>query len=80
MWRICGGLALQRLCRQSGFMNVPNVTPFKQSRAVAGPVAFQRAELGLRPGGFGLLLARKIADEMIYNEQGNEVLLIKHIV
>jgi anti-sigma regulatory factor (Ser/Thr protein kinase) len=41
--------------------------------------AEQRAELGLRPGGFGLLLARKIADEMIYNEQGNEVLLIKHI-
>jgi anti-sigma regulatory factor (Ser/Thr protein kinase)/CheY-like chemotaxis protein len=42
--------------------------------------AEQRAQLGLRPGGFGLLLARKIADEMIYNEQGNEVLLIKHIV
>ena len=42
--------------------------------------AEQRAELGLRPGGFGLLLARKIVDEMIYNERGNEVLLIKHIV
>jgi anti-sigma regulatory factor (Ser/Thr protein kinase)/CheY-like chemotaxis protein len=42
--------------------------------------AEQRAELGLRPGGFGLLLARKIVDEMIHNEQGNEVLLIKHIV
>jgi anti-sigma regulatory factor (Ser/Thr protein kinase)/CheY-like chemotaxis protein len=40
----------------------------------------QRAELGLRPGGFGLLLARKIVDEMIYSERGNEVLLIKHIV
>ena len=42
--------------------------------------AEQRAELGLRPGGFGLLLARKIVDEMIYNERGNEVLLIKYIV
>jgi len=42
--------------------------------------AEQRAELGLRPGGFGLLLARKIVDEMIYSERGNEVLLIKHIV
>ena len=28
----------------------------------------------------GLLVARKIVDEMIYNEQGNEVLLIKHFV
>jgi anti-sigma regulatory factor (Ser/Thr protein kinase)/CheY-like chemotaxis protein len=42
--------------------------------------AEQRAELGLRPGGFGLLLARRIVDEMIYSERGNEVLLIKHIV
>jgi anti-sigma regulatory factor (Ser/Thr protein kinase)/CheY-like chemotaxis protein len=42
--------------------------------------AEQRAERGLRPGGFGLLLARKIVDEMIHSEQGNEVLLIKHII
>jgi len=42
--------------------------------------AEQRADLGLRPGGFGLLLARKIVDEMIHSERGNEVLLIKHIV
>jgi anti-sigma regulatory factor (Ser/Thr protein kinase)/CheY-like chemotaxis protein len=42
--------------------------------------ATRRAEGGLRPGGFGLLLARKIVDEMIHSEQGNEVLLIKYIV
>lgn len=42
--------------------------------------AERRAALGLRPGGFGLLLARKIVDEMIYSERGNEVLLIKHIL
>ena len=41
--------------------------------------ALQRAELGLRPGGFGVLIARQIADEVIYNERGNEVLLIKHL-
>ena len=40
--------------------------------------AARRAELGLRPGGFGLLLAKKIVDELIYNEAGNEVLMIKH--
>jgi anti-sigma regulatory factor (Ser/Thr protein kinase) len=34
---------------------------------------------GLRPGGFGLLLAKKQVDDLIYNEKGNEVLLIKYI-
>jgi anti-sigma regulatory factor (Ser/Thr protein kinase)/DNA-binding NarL/FixJ family response regulator len=38
-----------------------------------------RAESGLRPGGFGLLLASQVVDEMIYSERGNEVLLIKHL-
>jgi anti-sigma regulatory factor (Ser/Thr protein kinase)/CheY-like chemotaxis protein len=38
----------------------------------------KRARAGLRPGGFGLLLARSIVDEMILSEKGNEVLLVKH--
>jgi anti-sigma regulatory factor (Ser/Thr protein kinase)/CheY-like chemotaxis protein len=41
--------------------------------------AFRRAERGLRPGGFGLLIARHIADELVFNERGNEVLLIKYL-
>ena len=41
--------------------------------------AIHRAEMGLRPGGFGMLIARQVADEIAYNERGNEVLLIKHI-
>jgi anti-sigma regulatory factor (Ser/Thr protein kinase) len=39
-----------------------------------------RNKLGLRPGGFGILLTRHLADELIYNEKGNEVLLIKHVL
>jgi anti-sigma regulatory factor (Ser/Thr protein kinase) len=39
----------------------------------------RRAALGLRPGGFGVLIAKAIVDELVYNERGNEVLLIKHI-
>ena len=39
----------------------------------------RRDELGLRPGGFGILIARRVADELYYNEAGNQVLLIKHI-
>lgn len=37
-----------------------------------------RAEAGLRPGGFGMLIVRQIVDELVYNEPGNEVLLIKY--
>ncbi len=40
----------------------------------------RREELGMRPGGFGMLLAQGIFDELIYSELGNEVLLIKHTV
>ncbi len=39
----------------------------------------RRAVAGLRPGGFGILLAKQVVDEMFYNESGNEVLLIKHL-
>ena len=38
-----------------------------------------RMEQGLRPGGFGILVARDLVDELIYNERGNEVLLVKHL-
>jgi DNA-binding NarL/FixJ family response regulator len=38
-----------------------------------------RADRNLRPGGFGMLIARHVADELVYNESGNEVILIKHI-
>ncbi len=39
-----------------------------------------RTARGMRPGGFGLLMAREMVDEVIYNEAGNEVLLIKYRV
>jgi hypothetical protein len=44
-----------------------------------------RKEQGLRPGGFGVLLAQKIIDGLTYREkgnegeEGNEVLLIKYL-
>lgn len=52
--------------------------------AVANPAddpiahAIEREQKGLRPGGFGLLLVRKVVDELIHSELGNEVLLIKY--
>lgn len=38
-----------------------------------------REEQGLRPGGFGILLAKKLVDELIYDEKGNDVLLVKYL-
>jgi|ERR1700685_2960804 len=41
--------------------------------------AAYRSQMGLRPGGFGILLVKQIADELIYNEHGNAVVLIKYL-
>ncbi|HEV2177804.1 MAG TPA: response regulator [Terriglobia bacterium] len=38
-----------------------------------------REEKGMRPGGFGLLMARAMVDEMVYNEKQNEVVLVKYL-
>jgi anti-sigma regulatory factor (Ser/Thr protein kinase) len=35
--------------------------------------------MGLWPGGFGILVAKQLVDELFYNERGNEVLLIKRL-
>jgi anti-sigma regulatory factor (Ser/Thr protein kinase) len=40
----------------------------------------EREKAGMRPGGYGLLLASGTVDELIYSEIGNEVLLIKYLV
>jgi len=38
-----------------------------------------REQLGMRPGGFGVLMAKHLVDELIYGEKGNDVLLIKYL-
>ena len=37
-----------------------------------------REEHGMRPGGYGVLLARQLVDELLYSEKGNEVLLVEN--
>jgi len=51
------------------------------SNSVADPIAHleRRAEMGLRPGGFGMLVTKQVVDEMFYNERGNQVVLIKRL-
>jgi len=38
-----------------------------------------REAQGLRPGGYGVLIARHLVDDLIYGEKGNDVLLIKYL-
>jgi anti-sigma regulatory factor (Ser/Thr protein kinase) len=39
----------------------------------------KRLAEGQRPGGFGILMAKNVVDEVIYSELGNEVVLIKYL-
>jgi CheY-like chemotaxis protein/anti-sigma regulatory factor (Ser/Thr protein kinase) len=63
------GFSFQRLAHAA--VSNPVDSPFGHNE--------ERQRLGLRPGGFGLLITRQVVDEMIYNEAGNEVLLIKYL-
>ncbi len=68
------GFSIESLYRDDGaiaaFLN-PEGDPLAHARV--------REEEGLRPGGFGILIARDLVDEMIYNEKHNEVILIKYL-
>ena len=52
-------------------VNNPSYDPIRH-------VLFREAQ-GLRPGGYGVLLAKHVVDELMYSEKGNEVLLIKYL-
>ncbi|MEO8361428.1 MAG: ATP-binding protein [Vicinamibacteria bacterium] len=38
-----------------------------------------REERGLRPGGYGILLTQTRVDEIVYNEAGNQVVMIRYL-
>jgi anti-sigma regulatory factor (Ser/Thr protein kinase) len=52
-------------------INNPNDNPFRH--------AFVREKKGLRGGGFGILLASQLVDDLVYNERHNEVLFVKYL-
>jgi anti-sigma regulatory factor (Ser/Thr protein kinase) len=63
------GFSLEEL-KHSAINNPPD-DPFRHMA--------ERESRGLRPGGFGILMAKKLVDELLFNEQGNEVILIKYL-
>ena len=38
-----------------------------------------RMKKGIRPGGFGILTAQSMVDELLYNEKQNEVVFVKYL-
>lgn len=52
-------------------INNPACDPIRHARV--------RETQGLRPGGYGVLLAKHLVDDLAYSEKGNEVLLIKYV-
>jgi CheY-like chemotaxis protein/anti-sigma regulatory factor (Ser/Thr protein kinase) len=38
-----------------------------------------RQQKGLRPGGYGIMLASQVIDELIYNEKHNELIFVKYL-
>ena len=63
------GFSLEEL-KHSALANPPD-QPFQHMA--------ERESLGMRPGGFGILMTKKLVDDLIYNDKGNEVLLIKYL-
>jgi CheY-like chemotaxis protein/anti-sigma regulatory factor (Ser/Thr protein kinase) len=49
----------------------PKDKPFEHARV--------RREKGLRAGGFGILMAQALVDELLYNEAQNEVVFVKYL-
>lgn len=63
------GFSLEEL--QHSAVGNPADDPFKHMET--------REAQGKRPGGFGILMAKRLVDELIYNDKGNEVLLVKYV-
>ena len=57
-----------------------SVTPPLATRlTIPSPTCVRRNQEGMRPGGYGVMLAKNLVDELIYGEKGNEVLLVKYL-
>jgi len=59
------------------FANLPHAAISSPDNPVRHVV--YRDEHGMRAGGFGLLVAGGLVDELVHNSQGNEAVLIKYL-
>jgi len=61
--------------------NLASVEHAAFSNPVGDPLRHMevRQQKGLRPGGYGIMLASQVIDELIYNEKHNELIFIKYL-
>jgi CheY-like chemotaxis protein len=63
------GFDLEQM-EHAAFAN-PSDNPFRHMQV--------RQQKGMRPGGFGIMLASQVIDELVYNEKHNELIFVKYI-
>jgi DNA-binding response OmpR family regulator len=74
-------MLLYRIADPGEGFDISHLTHAAISNPDDDPMAHDRVrqEMGLRPGGLGLVMTRAIVDDLIYNEKRNEVVLVKYL-
>jgi CheY-like chemotaxis protein/anti-sigma regulatory factor (Ser/Thr protein kinase) len=76
-----GRLLLYRIADPGEGFDIERITHAAVCNPDDNPIehAMVREQQGLRPGGLGLMVARALVDELIYNEKRNEVVFVKYL-
>jgi CheY-like chemotaxis protein/anti-sigma regulatory factor (Ser/Thr protein kinase) len=74
-------MLLYRIADPGDGFDISRLTHAAISNPEEDPIAHARVreEMGLRPGGLGLVMTRAVVDDLIYNEKRNEVVLVKYL-
>ena len=74
-------MLLYRIADPGPGFNLEDLPHAAIGRPPGDPIAHMevREQKGIRPGGFGLLMVRQTADELIYNEKRNEDVFVKYL-
>ena len=77
----CKRMLLYRIADPGEGFDIDHLAHAAISNADDDPLGHDRVreEMGLRPGGLGLVMTRAMVDEVIYNEKRNEVVLVKYL-
>ena len=74
-------MILYRIADPGAGFDIDTLSHAAIGQPAGDPIAHMqvREEKGIRPGGFGLLMVRQTADELLYNEKRNEVVFVKYL-
>src|SRR6266702_2526869 len=74
-------MLLYRIADPGQGFKIEDLTHAAVGHSSSQPIEHVRVshEKSLRPGGFGILMARAMVDELLYNEVRNEVVFVKYL-